>query len=592
MKDSAEQLYRQREQAFESQAAQYVQRGRLLATLRFVLFTLAAYCLYMAFSLRFTGTWLWFALALLILFLYCVVISGDVKKKIAFLKQLVKINQNEIIVLQQGESFLDNGSVFGKQKGAAADLSVFGKHSLYHRLNRAAGKSGKQELAALLQQPHTDPAAIAAAQACVQELAALTDFRQELLAETLLLDESEAHNQFQQQTDKGDYDFLFAPLCRALAIGWPVLGFAAIGTAIWYENLLPVAAVTIFGYIVLLFFLRKINRLHAQVSKRSYLYDQYSNCFKHINAQSFQHPHLQSLKDDTTDAKNGFERLSRITGLFDLRVSLPGLILNGLFLLDLHSAATYMKWIRKYQHRTGLWLKALGEMEMLNSIASFHVNHPDFIFPAIDNEKLSIRAEKLGHPLMQPGTAVVNDTSIGVDEKLLLVTGSNMSGKSTFLRTVGLNLLLAQCGAPVFAASFVFSPMKLLTSFHHIDSLEESTSYFYAELKSLQSIMQELETGIPALVLLDEVMRGTNSVDKHDGTALLIRKLLQYNCLSLIATHDIELGILAERSPREISNYCFESELTASGLHFDFIMRPGVAQSRNATYLMQQMGIV
>ena len=592
MKNSVEQLYREREQTFESQSAQYIQRGRLLAVLRFVVFAMAAYCLYMAFNLRFAGPWLWFSLGLFILFLYCVVISGDIKKKIAFLKQLVKINRNEIMVLQHGESFLDNGSIFGKQKGAAADLSVFGRHSLYHRLNRAACRSGKQALAGLLQQPYTDAGRIAAAQACVQELASLTDFRQELLAETLLLDESEAYNQFQQHTDTGDYDFLFAPLCRALAIGWPVLGFAAIAAAIWYENLLPIAGVAVLGYVVLLFFLRKINKLHAQVSKRSYLYDQYSNCFKHINAQSFQHPRLQSLKDDTTDAKNGFEQLSRVTGLFDLRMSLPGLLLNGLFLLDLHSATTYTKWIRKYQHRTALWLNALGEMEMLNSIACFHANHPGFIFPEIAHEKLVIRAEKLGHPLMQPGSAVVNDASVGMNEQLLLITGSNMSGKSTFLRTVGLNLLLAQCGAPVFAQRFVFSPMKLLTSFHHIDSLEESTSYFYAELKSLQLIMQELESGEPALVLLDEVMRGTNSVDKHDGTALLIRKLLQYNCLSLIATHDIELGVLAEKSPQQISNYCFESELTATGLHFDFIMRRGVAQSRNATYLMQQMGIV
>ena len=167
-----------------------------------------------------------------------------------------------------------------------------------------------------------------------------------------------------------------------------------------------------------------------------------------------------------------------------------------------------------------------------------------------------------------------------------------MSGKSTFLRTLGLNMILAQLGAPVFANNFLFRPMRLLTSFHHIDSLEESTSYFYAELKCLQHIIESLNQPIPALVLLDEVMRGTNSKDKHDGTALLIKKILNFHCLTLIATHDTELGSLAESYPDAVGNFCFESGLTDDGLTFDFIMHKGVAQTKNATYLMQKMGII
>ena len=167
-----------------------------------------------------------------------------------------------------------------------------------------------------------------------------------------------------------------------------------------------------------------------------------------------------------------------------------------------------------------------------------------------------------------------------------------MSGKSTFLRTAGLNMILAQIGAPVFAQRFVCRPVRFLTSFHHIDSLEESTSYFYAELKCLQEIIVSLDAAVPALVLLDEVMRGTNSKDKHDGTALLIKKLITKDCLVMIATHDTELGILSETYPGQVTNFCFESVLTENGLHFDFRKRPGVAQTKNATYLMQQMGIV
>jgi DNA mismatch repair ATPase MutS len=202
-----------------------------------------------------------------------------------------------------------------------------------------------------------------------------------------------------------------------------------------------------------------------------------------------------------------------------------------------------------------------------------------------------IQACEMGHPLMKSSKAVVNNVSIGNASVMHLITGSNMSGKSTFLRTVGLNIILAQIGSPVFAKEFLFRPVQLLTSFHHIDSLTDSTSYFYAELSSLKKIIDSINPAIPSLVLLDEVMRGTNSKDKHDGTAMLIKKLLGLPCITLLATHDTELGILADAYLGKVENFCFESELDNNGLHFDFIRRKGVAQTTNATYLMQQMGI-
>ncbi len=281
-----------------------------------------------------------------------------------------------------------------------------------------------------------------------------------------------------------------------------------------------------------------------------------------------------------------------MTGLFDLRLSLLSFFVNGLFLSDLLCARAYLQWTKKHQPHIKNWFDTLGEIELLNSLSTFHYNHSDFVFPTAVNDQLCITATAMGHPLMKEKTAVVNDVSIGEPAKLHLITGSNMSGKSTFLRTLGLNTILAQIGAPVFAKTFLFTPIRLLTSFHHIDSLEESTSYFYAELKCLQEIIQSLPQPVPALVLLDEVMRGTNSKDKHDGTALLIKKLLHYNCLAMIATHDTELGVLADEFPAVIENYCFESDLKDDELSFDFTMRKGVAQTKNATYLMKKMGIL
>jgi len=172
------------------------------------------------------------------------------------------------------------------------------------------------------------------------------------------------------------------------------------------------------------------------------------------------------------------------------------------------------------------------------------------------------------------------------------VTGSNMSGKTTFLRTIGVNLLLAQCGAPVCAASFSFTPMQLLSSLRVSDSLQDHTSYFMAELKKLQQIIHRLQKGIPALVLIDEILRGTNSEDKTYGSEQFIRKLLQYHCLSLFATHDLTLGKLEEEKPDAVRNYCFESIIEDGELHFDYRLQRGIARNRNASFLMKKMEII
>jgi DNA mismatch repair ATPase MutS len=205
---------------------------------------------------------------------------------------------------------------------------------------------------------------------------------------------------------------------------------------------------------------------------------------------------------------------------------------------------------------------------------------------------LHITATQLSHPLIPAKQRVPNDFTIGNKEKLILVTGSNMSGKTTFLRTTGVNLLLAQCGAPVCAAAFSFTPMQLLTSLRVSDSLQEQTSYFMAELKKLQQIIHSLQDGGPALVLIDEILRGTNSEDKTYGSEQFIRKLLLYPCLSLFATHDLSLGKMEEEKAGLISNYCFESIIEDDELHFNYKLQQGVARNRNASFLMKKMEII
>lgn len=585
-------IYQTRAGEFRKEQERYTRQLSFTSVARLLLFMLFAWFIYCAFKVRFQGYNLLFALIAIIVFLVIVFIAESIKKKIKFLQQLVLINENEISMTKGIPSFLDNGASLSAVKGFAVDLNVFGNYSLFHLLNRTGSRSGKKQLSEHLSAPFLEPTAIQNYQECVKELSGKIDFRQNLLAHTLSFKEEETLAQLQAGLPVGSFDGLQNKFWKFLSICWPILGVLVIGFCVWKDNYASLFAFTIFGLLILAVVLKKINLLYFHISKRSYLYNQYARCFRLISEEKFKHPYLQNKQDEIIHASRAFQKLASLTGVFDLRLSILSFFTNGIFLLDLICSLSYLKWNKQYQPQIKNWFDNLGEIELLNSIATFHYNHPSFIFPQPVNEQLFIKATGMGHLLMKEEKAVVNDIAIGENAKLHLITGSNMSGKSTFLRTLGLNLILAQVGAPVFAKTFVFRPLRLLTSFHHIDSLEESTSYFYAELKCLQDIVVSLSNPQPALVLLDEVMRGTNSKDKHDGTALLIKKLLNYHCLSLIATHDTELGILSEDHPGLVDNFCFESELKDDELTFDFTMRKGVAQSKNATYLMQKMGIV
>lgn len=592
MSDSLLRVYQERADRFRAEKKQLSQQLSLNSLLRLVFFLLFTWFIYTAFRQRFEGLALVYALLCIATFLFWVSRAGTLKQRIAFQQQLILINENEISILAGKPSSFEDGTDVLRSQGFANDLTIFGKNSLYHVLNRTGSKPGKQKLAAALLIPSLNKLQIEEQQACVQELSDKIHFRQTLLAHTILLKEEEALPQMMAGLPENAGAVLQQRPWKQLAWIWPITGILVISYSIWVDQYTWLLLFTVLGLLLLSLVLGKISLLYNHISKKSYLFTQYAACFDWICAARLQHPGLQQKQQRLAEAAGAFRKLSRLTGVFDLRLSVFSFFVNGLFLSDLICALAYLQWNKRYQSSFKDWFDAMGEMEMLNSLANFHYNHPSFVFPAIVTDQLVISATGLGHPLMKTDTAVCNDFSIGDPAKLHLITGSNMSGKSTFLRAVGLNMVLAQIGAPVFAQGFSCRPVRILTSFHHIDSLEESTSYFYAELTCLQTIIQSLAGPEPALVLLDEVMRGTNSTDKHDGTALLIKKILQQHCLTLIATHDIELGILATQYPGQVENFCFESEVTDTGLHFDFRKRNGVAQSKNATYLMKQMGIV
>ncbi len=585
-------VYTENINAYSAELRKRKRKLTFISFVRLILFLLFVLFLYKSFTVQFTGYFIIYAILPLICFLLCLYWSAALNKKNRLLQQLIVINENEIHILNGRPNMLQNGSSFLPEKGFAVDLHVFGAHSLFHLLNRVGSASGVNQLSARLQNPFMQKEDIKNYQACIQELSGKLSFRQILLAHTLLLDEGETITGLQATIPADYFSLLNNRFWTILAFIWPITGMTILFLSIWKDNYRWLLLFGIFGLMILAFGIKKINLLYTHISKRSFLYNQYAICFQLILNEKFSHPYLLQKQKEIAYAGKSFHHLSKLTGLFDLRLSLLGFIINGLFLFDLLCGRAYLRWNAANQDEVKKWFDTMGEMELLNSLATFQCNHSNFIFPTCTEDEFSIHAKSMGHPLMNEANSIVNDFTIGKSDRLHIITGSNMSGKSTFLRTVGLNLILAQLGAPVFAKSFVFSPSRILTSFHHIDSLEESTSYFYAELKCLQGIIESLQQSIPSLVLLDEVMRGTNSTDKHDGTALLIQKIIHFPCISLIATHDIELGVLAQKHSGIIENYCFESELSDDGLIFDFTMRKGVAQTKNATYLMKKMGII
>ncbi|MDR0995258.1 MAG: DNA mismatch repair protein MutS, partial [Tannerella sp.] len=239
------------------------------------------------------------------------------------------------------------------------------------------------------------------------------------------------------------------------------------------------------------------------------------------------------------------------------------------------------------------WFEALGRFDALASLGGFAFNHPDYVYPRVADAYFQLSGKALGHPLLRRDLCVKNDVQCPPhgDTGFLIVTGANMAGKSTYLRTVGVNFLLAAIGAPVCAESLSFYPARLMTSLRTSDSLAGSESYFFAELKRLKSIIDRLEQGDKLLIILDEILKGTNSVDKQKGSIALMKQLTRLGTCGIIATHDLALGALEEEFPGKIKNYCFEADIQGERLSFNYKLQEGVARNMNATFLMQRMGI-
>ncbi len=513
-------------------------------------------------------------------------------------ERLAAINDAELRALEHDFKGFPEGARFLRHDHPyALDLDLFGPHSMFQAACRATTAIGQECLAQYLLEP-ANITTIADRQQAIAELQPMLEWRQEFQARGLETTDDPVHLDLLQAWLK-DPD---------LVRGNGLLAFAS-QSAPWYFFVCFAIWVffvpwPIFVLLLspLLIILKKTNeqvgKIHLRTAYAEASLAAYGRLMQVVENQSFEAGFLKKLRSKLTvegqTASVAVEQLSYIIRQLNMRFNFFAIFLNIGSLWDLRYVLRLEKWRAAHRQQLTNWFDALREMEALCSLAALWYNNQDWVLPTFSPSN-SLDAIGLGHPLILPSKRRTNDFSMPTRGHIKLVTGSNMAGKSTFLRTVGLNVVLAQAGAPVCASRFSLAPLQVYTSMRTQDDLSESTSSFYAELKRLKVIIEAVKTankqGLPVFFLLDEILKGTNSVDRHTGSAALIRQLIRLRGGGIIATHDLELGRMEAESEGSVENLCMEVEIKDGQLFFDYSIKPGVSKSFNATLLMRQMGI-
>lgn len=509
--------------------------------------------------------------------------------------KILELNRKEQAFLE-GDKSVFSGSIPGLPEGHiyAADLDIFGKGSLFQSIHRTATWEGSQRVASALLNLSKDAGEIDAKREAVKELSNRIDWRQRLYAVGQLTGESPtdmskvrlwlAQEQF---VKKNTWAVGAAWGCSALSIGlivWTI-----------FNQFYPLLFLLLagFNYFIRSAFATEIDSYFLQFGSRTKLFQKFSELFRLVSSAEFSSSLLKKHHARIEEASVAFLELSQLSNRADQRLNgLVGPFMNAFFLYDIWCIRSIEQWREKYGNRVDGWVGALAAIDELSSLANYRYNHPKFSDSMVEPGTVMIRAQAMGHPLLPFDESVKNDYELGVTTRAHIVTGSNMAGKSTFIRAVGLNLVLALNGLPVCAQSFRCGIMSIASCIRITDSLEEHSSYFRAELMRLEQVVQLVRTGEPYLVLLDEIMRGTNSDDKRMGTLAFYKRLRDFGCLAILATHDLEIGKLEDQYPQDFSNYCFESRLDGSTLQFDYKLRRGVSASTNATFLMKSLGLI
>jgi ABC-type multidrug transport system fused ATPase/permease subunit len=570
-------------------------KSKIISYLRLTLFILSALSIYFVTvygEVEYIFLVLFFTVIAFILFVRQ---HARIIRNTKLFEAYLKLNTNEAKAMQGDSSNFEDGEEFQKEEHPFAfDIDLFGKGLLFQFLNRTVTRIGKERLADKLKNPKNNKEEIIDLQTRIEGLKNLPEWRQRFQAIGM------AHPESDQDKERVLDWVALKPLFHAriflvLSILTPIL--TILFTVLTIQNEITEQMFILYLMLPWIFagsYIKRTNTRHSLVSKTTDMLVKYSLLLKTINdlkAESTGKVVLEKYNLDPEKAGKKLKELSSILNALDNRINpVAWALLNAVFLWDILQMIRLEHWQKKNKEQLAMWFDLISETDALISFANFWSNHPLATLPVFATGNEIVQAKELGHPLIDKSVRVTNQVDIRQGE-FVLVTGANMAGKSTYLRTIAANLVLAMCGSAVLASEFRFKPIRLYTSIRTQDSLHKNESYFYAELKRLKAIIDELRSGKELFIILDEILKGTNSKDKHSGSEALLKQLIHLKTCGIVATHDIMLGELEKIYPDHITNQCFEVDISGSRLSFDYKLRKGVSQNMNATLLMRQMGI-
>lgn len=530
------------------------------------------------------------SILLFVFFVYFTITHIKNNKTLLRQRARAKVIRNELNLDTAEERLYANGARFVHDLPFADDLDLFGEYSVFQKLNRCSTPVGENLLAHGLISSLHEPEPIKIMQDAVKELSAFPEFRIEMQT-NLLMAKSDKFPDV-EMIGEGRVMLLFRrKLYRIMAFMLPVLVWLSLLAGLFGAGYTVFSVVSVLALMFMFAQSRKMMILASELDGLRKKYQSWATVLEQFGKLQLKSEMLAEMQREAATASNRFHELAKISEQFDRRANLLLYVLSNMFLaFDIHLALRYEQWKVNNYDQIQHWINTLGRFEMMISLSAFAWNHPNYGWPEL-SDKQELKASALGHPLMAEEQCVKNDVHLRLDPRVTLITGSNMSGKSTWLRTLGVNVLLAQFGLPVMADSFRWKPLLLLSSLRQSDSLSENTSLFMNELKQLKSILDKASSNY-CLILLDEILRGTNSDDKYSGSYELLKRLSTVNSLTVMASHDLKLSTLEQELPGKLNNQCFESTIEGSKLLFDYTIRPGVAVNRNATWLMKDMGII
>lgn len=534
-----------------------------------------------------------------ILFGYLAIQHKRVRNRLQFSQILIKINQKGMDRLS-GEwvNFSDTGEEFIEEEHPyAADLDLFGKASIFQWINSAQTPEGRDTLQRFLKQPLKDRPEILIRQEAIRECADKIAWRQQFEAEGILVSgkfqNTEALLNWAEQTHE---DYLH-PIVK---VGMRVFPATTILMVLLYALQLSVPwqvpAICVGAQILLLqVYGKERSRILSMVYRYESSIKTYAQMIDHLEKKKFNSEWIRRRQqllrnEEGQSAFKQIQRLSKLVEWISNRNNAMFLIVNILTLWDYQCMIALEEWKKKSGKGLKAWLNVIAEVEAIASLSNIRYDNPSWATPQIFEEQSGLSAQGLGHPLLTH-QRVVNNFDLKSPSGIVLITGSNMSGKSTFLRTVGSNFVLAYTGAPVCAEKFSCSLFNLWTCMRISDNLEQSISSFYAEILRIKRIVEASKKEKPVFFLLDEIFKGTNSHDRHQGAIALINQLQKEGAMGLVSTHDLELGELEQSSKGRIKNYHFREYYVNQEIRFDYTLRKGVSTTRNALYLIKLAGI-